>query len=247
MKTLQIENLSKIYGKKDSFIAVNDVSFDINPGEIVSLIGPNGAGKTTIVSMIGGYIEKTDGEIWVNGKQKSYKNDIGVSFGGDLGFYGNVSAYDNLNFYADLANVPYRNRKKEVHRVLDIVSLENEKNKKVKHFSKGMNQRLHIAKSLLNKPSLLLLDEPTNGLDVEIAKEIRDTIKRLTIEENMSILLTSHIMGEIETLSDRILLIGGGNIKFEGSLIDIIKYAGLPDGTSLEEAYLSIAPSLRRF
>lgn len=76
MKTLQIENLSKIYGKKDSFIAVNDVSFDINPGEIVSLIGPNGAGKTTIVSMIGGYIEKTDGEIWVNGKQKSYKNDI---------------------------------------------------------------------------------------------------------------------------------------------------------------------------
>lgn len=110
-----------------------------------------------------------------------------------------------------------------------------------------MNQRLHIAKSLLNKPSLLLLDEPTNGLDVEIAKEIRDTIKRLTIEENVSILLTSHIMGEIETLSDRILLIGGGNIKFEGSLIDIKKYAGLPDGTSLEEAYLSIAPSLRRF
>ncbi|MGK0714365.1 ABC transporter ATP-binding protein [Aerococcus urinaeequi] len=246
MKTLHVENISKIYGKKDKFVAVNNVSFDINPGEIVSLIGPNGAGKTTIVSMIGGYIEKTSGKILVNGKLKNYKNDIGVSFGGDLGFYGNVSAYDNLNFYADLANVPYKERKKEVHRVLEIVSLGDVKNKKVKYFSKGMNQRLHIAKSLLNSPSLLLLDEPTNGLDVEVAKEIRDTIKKLTIEENVSILLTSHIMGEIETLSDRIILIGGGNIKFEGSLIDIISYAGLPAGTSLEDAYLSIAPSLRR-
>lgn len=246
MKTLHVENISKIYGKKDKFAAVNNVSFDINPGEIVSLIGPNGAGKTTIVSMIGGYIEKTSGKILVNGKLKNYKNDIGVSFGGDLGFYGNVSAYDNLNFYADLANVPYKERKKEVHRVLEIVSLGDVKNKKVKYFSKGMNQRLHIAKSLLNSPSLLLLDEPTNGLDVEVAKEIRDTIKKLTIEENVSILLTSHIMGEIETLSDRIILIGGGNIKFEGSLMDIINYAGLPAGTSLEDAYLSIAPSLRR-
>lgn len=246
MKTLHVENISKIYGKKDKFAAVNNVSFDINPGEIVSLIGPNGAGKTTIVSMIGGYIEKTSGKILVNGKLKNYKNDIGVSFGGDLGFYGNVSAYDNLNFYADLANVPYKERKKEVHRVLEIVSLGDVKNKKVKYFSKGMNQRLHIAKSLLNSPSLLLLDEPTNGLDVEVAKEIRDTIKRLTIEENVSILLTSHIMGEIETLSDRIILIGGGNIKFEGSLMDIINYSGLPAGTSLEDAYLSIAPSLRR-
>ena len=246
MKTLHVENISKIYGKKDKFAAVNNVSFDINPGEIVSLIGPNGAGKTTIVSMIGGYIEKTSGKILVNGKLKNYKNDIGVSFGGDLGFYGNVSAYDNLNFYADLANVPYKERKKEVHRVLEIVSLGGVKNKKVKYFSKGMNQRLHIAKSLLNSPSLLLLDEPTNGLDVEVAKEIRDTIKKLTIEENVSILLTSHIMGEIETLSDRIILIGGGNIKFEGSLMDIINYSGLPAGTSLEDAYLSIAPSLRR-
>lgn len=246
MKTLQVEHLSKIYGKKNQFKAVNDVSFEINSGEIVSLIGPNGAGKTTIVSMIGGYIEKTAGEIWINGKQKNYKNDIGVSFGGDLGFYGNVSAYDNLNFYADLANVPYRERKKEVHRVLDIVALEDVKNKKVKHFSKGMNQRLHIAKSLLNNPSLLLLDEPTNGLDIEIAKEIRDTIKKLTIEENISILLTSHIMGEIEALSDRILLIGSGNIKFAGTLTDIISYSGLPEGTNLEDAYLSVAPSLRR-
>lgn len=246
MKTLHVENISKIYGKKDKFVAVNNVSFDINPGEIVSLIGPNGAGKTTIVSMIGGYIEKTSGKILVNGKLKNYKNDIGVSFGGDLGFYGNVSAYDNLNFYADLANVPYKERKKEVHRVLEIVSLGDVKNKKVKYFSKGMNQRLHIAKSLLNSPSLLLLDEPTNGLDVEVAKEIRDTIKKLTIEENVSILLTSHIMGEIETLSDRIILIGGGTIKFEGSLMDIINYSGLPAGTSLEDAYLSIAPSLRR-
>lgn len=113
MKTLHVENISKIYGKKDKFAAVNNVSFDINPGEIVSLIGPNGAGKTTIVSMIGGYIEKTSGKILVNGKLKNYKNDIGVSFGGDLGFYGNVSAYDNLNFYADLANVPYKERKKK--------------------------------------------------------------------------------------------------------------------------------------
>lgn len=246
MNTLTVKNLSKSYGKITPFQAVKDVSFNIAPGEIVSLVGPNGAGKTTIVSMIGGYIEKTAGEIWVNGKQDHYKNDIGVAFGGDLGFYGNVSAYDNLNFYADLANVPFRQRKHEVRRVLDIVSLTDVKNKQVKFFSKGMNQRLHIAKSLLNKPSLLLLDEPTNGLDVEIAKEIRDTIKKLTVEENVSILLTSHIMGEIETLSNRIILIGGGSLKFEGPVADIIHYSGLPKGSTLEDAYLSIAPSLRR-
>lgn len=90
------------------------------------------------------------------------------------------------------------------------------------------------------------MDEPTNGLDVEIAKEIRDTIKRLTIEENVSILLTSHMMGEIEALSDRLLLLGDGELKFEGTLSDVIQYSGLPKGTTLEEAYLAIAPDLRR-
>ncbi|MDD7758039.1 MAG: ABC transporter ATP-binding protein [Aerococcus suis] len=138
MDTLLVNHLTKIYHKPTSFVAVNDISFNISPGEIVSLIGPNGAGKTTIVSMIGGYIKATSGDIWVNGKKSNYKKDIGISFGGDLGFYGNVSASENLKFYADLANIPYKNRQKEVERVLHIVSLYGEKDKKVNFFSKGM-------------------------------------------------------------------------------------------------------------
>lgn len=246
---LKVENLTKIYKtKKGNFEAVSNINFEINEGEIISLIGPNGAGKTTIVSMIGGYLLPTSGEIFIQNKLNNRQN-IGVSFGGDLGFYGRVSAEDNLKFYADLANIPYKERNQEVMRVLKIVNLDDNKKQLVQEFSKGMNQRLHIAKALLGRPKLLLLDEPTNGVDVEMASEIRNTIKLLTKNEGVAILLTSHIMGEIEALSDSLILIGDGRIHFKGTVKDLINKSGVSHTdrlATLEESYLAIAPSLRR-
>lgn len=246
---LKVENLTKIYKtKKGNFEAVSNINFEINEGEIISLIGPNGAGKTTIVSMIGGYLLPTSGEIFIQNKLNNRQN-IGVSFGGDLGFYGLVSAEDNLKFYADLANIPYKERNQEVMRVLKIVNLDDNKKQLVQEFSKGMNQRLHIAKALLGRPKLLLLDEPTNGVDVEMASEIRNTIKLLTKNEGVAILLTSHIMGEIEALSDSLILIGDGHIHFKGTVKDLINKSGVSHTdrlATLEESYLAIAPSLRR-
>lgn len=233
------------------FIALDDVSFNIKSGEIVALLGPNGAGKTTIVSIIGGYLLPTSGSVIVDGQDiiKSRSRDnIGVSFGGDLGFYGRATAKQNLSFFADLAKIPYRKQKKEIERVLDLVNLTSDMNNKVQFFSKGMKQRMHIARALLGDPKLILLDEPTDGLDVEIATNIRKVIKDLA-QTNTSILLTSHMMSEVEALSNQIILLGAGKIYTKGTVEEIIEMSNvkrIDRPATLEESYLALAPKLRR-
>lgn len=249
---LAIKNLRKVYNDNGKeFIALDDVSFNIKEGEIVALLGPNGAGKTTIVSIIGGYLLPTSGQVIINGedviKTRSHDN-IGVSFGGDLGFYGRATAKQNMSFFADLAKIPHRKQKAENERVLDIVNLKDDMNKKVQFFSKGMKQRMHIARALLGNPQLLLLDEPTDGLDVEIATNIRNVVKNLA-QSGISILLTSHMMSEVEALSDQIVLLGAGKIHAKGTVEDIVemsKVKRIDRPATLEESYLALAPQLRR-
>lgn len=249
---LAIKNLRKVYNDNGKeFIALDDVSFNIKEGEIVALLGPNGAGKTTIVSIIGGYLLPTSGQVIINGedviKTRSHDN-IGVSFGGDLEFYGRATAKQNMSFFADLAKIPHRKQKAEIERVLDIVNLKDDMNKKVQFFSKGMKQRMHIARALLGNPQLLLLDEPTDGLDVEIATNIRNVVKNLA-QSGISILLTSHMMSEVEALSDQIVLLGAGKIHAKGTVEDIVemsKVKRIDRPATLEESYLALAPQLRR-
>ncbi|WP_302582866.1 ABC transporter ATP-binding protein [Lactobacillus intestinalis] len=249
---LAIKNLRKVYNDNGKeFIALDDVSFDIKEGEIVALLGPNGAGKTTIVSIIGGYLLPTSGQVIINGEdviKTRSRDNIGVSFGGDLGFYGRATAKQNMSFFADLAKIPHRKQKAEIERVLDIVNLKDDMNKKVQFFSKGMKQRMHIARALLGNPQLLLLDEPTDGLDVEIATNIRNVVKNLA-QSGISILLTSHIMSEVEALSDQIVLLGAGKIHAKGTVEDIVemsKVKRIDRPATLEESYLALAPQLRR-
>lgn len=249
---LAIKNLRKVYNDNGKeFIALDDVSFDIKEGEIVALLGPNGAGKTTIVSIIGGYLLPTSGQVIINGEdviKTRSRDNIGVSFGGDLGFYGRATAKQNMSFFADLAKIPHRKQKAEIERVLDIVNLKDDMNKKVQFFSKGMKQRMHIARALLGNPQLLLLDEPTDGLDVEIATNIRNVIKNLA-QSGISILLTSHMMSEVEALSDQIVLLGAGKIHAKGTVEDIVemsKVKRIDRPATLEESYLALAPQLRR-
>lgn len=249
---LQVKHLIETYkDKNQKFQALDDVSFTIDQGEILALLGPNGAGKTTTVSIIGGYLLPTSGQVILNGQDITTarkRPSIGVSFGGDLGFYRNATAKQNLQFFADLAKVPFRKQKTEIQRVLSIVELDNVANKKVGKFSKGMTQRLHIARSLLNSPSLLLLDEPTSGLDVEIAQSVHKTIKKLA-DSGISILLTSHTMSEVEKLAKNVVILGAGKVFFTGTVSAVLGLAEKEINQkpkNLEEAYLAIAPKLRR-
>lgn len=234
------------------FHAVSDVSFTIDAGQILALLGPNGAGKTTIVSMIGGYLAPTRGHISVDGVPLHQRHQrrplIGIVFGGDLGFYGRASAQANLRFFADLARIPYRQQRAEVARVLNLVNLQQVARKPVMTFSKGMRQRLHIARALLGSPRLLLLDEPTDGLDVEIATTIRATIRQLA-NSGIAILLTSHTMTEVESLADQVVLLGGGTVHYHGTVANLIAQSPVTHidrPATLEESYLALAPQLRR-
>lgn len=251
---LEVKNLTRTFKVSNKeFLAVDNINFSLNESEIVSIIGPNGAGKTTTVQMITGYLQQTSGEVIINNKIQMYpkiskSKEIGVVFGGELGFYSSATAYDNLTFFSNLAGLKRSIIKSEVDRVLDVVDLIDVKHKKVGEFSRGMRQRLHIARALLGNPATLVLDEPTTGLDVEIANEIRKVILDLR-DTGVSVLLTSHTMSEIEKLSDRVIIIGSGKIFYDGSLSGIIDLANQTceiKVNNLEDAYLHLAPLLKR-
>lgn len=253
MSVLEASHLGRVYGRDKSFVAVDDVSFAIESGEILSLLGPNGAGKTTIVQMVGGYLEPTSGRVLYNGQTRSeilHRKQIvcGVVFGGEMGFYGMATAQDNLRFFANLAGLRRKEIASEIDRVLALVQLTDVKNKRVGEFSRGMRQRLHIARALVGSPPILLLDEPTSGLDVEMAHEIRDVVRSLA-RSGVAILLTSHTMSEIESLADRVLLLGGGKIFHEGTVESVVALSELHHidrPATLEESYLALAPKLKR-
>lgn len=251
---LEVKNLKRQFGqKKQPFTAVADVSFQIRKGEIVALLGPNGAGKTTTVKMTAGYLSPTAGHVIIDGQDaalspKLVQNQVATVFGGELGFYARASAFDNLKFFSVLFKIPRKERKKRIEEVLSAVQLQDVQYQKVGEFSRGMRQRLHIARALLKDTNIILLDEPTNGLDVEIAHEIRDLIRKLA-DNGKTILLTSHTMSEIESLADRVLLIGAGKIVHDGTVESVVKLSGVTKvnrPATLEESYLALADGLRR-
>lgn len=253
MTLLEITDLHKSFQTKhEKTEIIKGISLSIEPGQIVALLGPNGAGKTTTVQMIFGYLEPTRGEIRINDEVLTASNrqqfNIGLMLGGELGFYGNATAYDNLIFFAHLDKIPRRMIKSEVDRVLALVNLTDAKHQKTYTFSRGMLQRLHIARALIGQPQLLLLDEPTNGLDVEIGQEIRALIKHLAEEQHVGILLTSHLMSEVEQLADEILLLIDGKIPISGDVTTIIdrshvKHIDRP--ATLEESYLALINEMK--
>ena len=161
---------------------VNNVSFDIHPGQIVALVGPNGAGKTTTVKMCSTLLAPTSGTITVCGidatqRRRQARQHISIILGGETGFYQHASVKDNLLFFADVAGVPSRSRRSRVKDALAQVRLTDRMFDPVGELSRGMKQRLHIARGLLSRPQVLLFDEPTNGLDPEISVEIRALIR----------------------------------------------------------------------
>nr|WP_243735049.1 ABC transporter ATP-binding protein [Paenibacillus turpanensis] len=207
--------LSKRYGGSYS---VQDVNLSVHEGEIYGFLGPNGAGKTTTLKMILGLVHPTKGQVTVFGKElQAHRRSI-LSLTGSLiespSYYGHLTGLENLRVVQRLREVPNRN----VLEALRIVRLEQQKNKKVSQYSLGMKQRLGIAMALLSFPKLLVLDEPTNGLDPAGIGEIRELITSLPQRFGMTVLISSHLLSEVELIATNVGIIHQGQMRFQGSM-----------------------------
>lgn len=250
---LQAKNITRYYQdnrNKSKFLAIENISFSLHSGEIISFVGPNGAGKTTLLKCISNYLIPSSGsinilEVNLLKHPRKARQNLGIVFGGDRGFYNSATARDNLEFFARLLNVKEKDIHINVNKALNIVNLEEVADKNVASYSKGMLQRLHIARGLVNNPKILMLDEPTAGLDVESVLTIRKLIKDLA-NQGCGIILTSHNMQDIESLADKIYLIGAGKIHYAGNLTGIRNFAHVDSSSSLTDAYLAIANQLKR-
>ena len=201
--------------------AVRGVSFEIEPGELFGLLGPNGAGKTTTIKMLITLLLPSAGSASILGLDvvadaREVRRHIGYVFGGERGLYDRLSALDNLRYFAELYAVPARDQKARIGELLELVGLTGREKERVEGFSRGMRQRLHIARGLLHDPAVLFLDEPSIGIDPVGARELRQTIADLR-QEGKTILLTTHYMFEADELCDRIAIISRGELVALGT------------------------------
>lgn len=208
-KLLECQNISKSFGKKQ---ILNNVSFEIDAGDILAFIGPNGAGKTTAIKLILGLQKIDEGKVIINGYDvsKDFVNAIkrvgAIVENPDTYMY--LTGWQNLKLIANL----YPNVTDEkIKEIVEYVGLEKRINESVSKYSLGMRQRLGIARALLNNPNILILDEPTNGLDPEGIKDLRDLLKKLA-KDGMGILISSHNLAELESFCNKVLIIDAGNI-----------------------------------
>lgn len=227
---LETKELTKTFGKHK---AVDRVSLKIEKNSVYGLLGPNGAGKSTVLKMIAGMLHKSSGEILFEGHKWSRED---LSYIGSLietpPLYENLSARENLKVRTLLLGLP----DSRIDEVLEIVDLKNTGNKKSKNFSMGMKQRLGIAIALLNNPKLLILDEPTNGLDPLGIQELRDLIRSFP-KKGITVILSSHILSEVEHTADHIGIINNGELKYQ-NIID--------QSVDLEELFMNVVKSGRR-
>ncbi len=229
MNVIEAQNLSRTYRtttgslrrKAKSVVAVEDVSFHVREGELFGLLGPNGAGKTTTIKMLITLLIPTTGSARVLGLDvvadaQKVRERIGYVFGGDRGLYERLSGLDNLKYFAELYGVDPRAQKQRIEYLLDLVGLKGRESERVEGYSRGMRQRLHIARGLIHDPPVVFLDEPTIGVDPVGARDLRATIASLT-EARKTVLLTTHYMFEADALCDRIAVIAKGRIIAEGT------------------------------
>ncbi|MDT0001437.1 ABC transporter ATP-binding protein [Listeria cossartiae subsp. cayugensis] len=209
-RALQVTNLYKKIRKRE---IIKGISFEVMPGEVFGFLGPNGAGKTTTIRMIVGLIKPTSGTILIGGKdiRKNFTEAMrGLgSIVENPEFYSFLTGQENLAYFARMDSSI---KKERIQEVTELVGLEKRINDRVSTYSLGMRQRLGIAQALLSNPKLLILDEPTNGLDPSGIHEMRDFIRALARNEGISVLVSSHLLSEIELLCDRVAIMTDGTI-----------------------------------
>ena len=208
---IEVKNVTKKYGK---FIAVDNISFTINEGEIIGLLGPNGAGKSTTMNMLTGFIEQTEGAIIVNGydvlkKPISAKKEIGYMPEG-VPLYTDLTVKEFITYMAEIKNVDRKNRKEKVQEIINKTGLKDVQKKLIKNLSRGYKQRVSMAGALIGDPKILILDEPTVGLDPKQITEIRNLIKELG--KTHTVILSSHILSEVSQICNKVIIINKGKI-----------------------------------
>jgi len=216
--------------------AVRGISFAVRRGEMFGLLGPNGAGKTTTIKMLITLLLPNGGQARVLGydvvaNPREVRRRVGYVFGGDRGLYERLSGMDNLRYFAELYGIPGRDQRRRIGEVLDLVGLRGRERERVEGYSRGMRQRLHIARGILHDPEVVFLDEPTIGVDPVGARELRALMANL-IATGKTVLLTTHYMFEADELCDRIAVIAKGEIVGQGTPADL--KAGVADGRVTE-------------
>src|SRR5713226_9938223 len=212
-------NLTKVIGKRT---IVDGVSFTLNPGEVFGFLGPNGAGKTTTIRMLVGLIKPTTGNVTICGFdvrrdfEKALSNVGCIVENPDL--YRFMTGRENLEHFARMLSLDAS----EVERVAELVALAHRLGQRVGTYSLGMRQRLGIAQALLGKPKLLILDEPANGLDPAGIREVRELLRHLAHDRQMAVFISSHLLGEVELMCDRVAIIHKGRILREGTVRELI-------------------------
>jgi ABC-2 type transport system ATP-binding protein len=229
MAVIEADGLRRTYRRRSGLMrrsvgdveAVRGVSFEVARGELYGLLGPNGAGKTTTIKMLITLLLPTAGTARVLGhdvvaEPQRVRSAIGYVFGGDKGLYDRLSATDNLRYFAELYGVAPREQRRRIAAVLDMVDLTDRARDRVEGYSRGMRQRLHIARGLLHDPPVVFLDEPTIGVDPVAARDLRTTVASLA-SAGKSVVLTTHYMFEADELCHRIGVIAKGRLLAEGS------------------------------
>ena len=244
MGVIEVEGLRRVYRSRTGTFrrgtkeveALRGISFGVERGELFGLLGPNGAGKTTTIKILTTLLLPTSGSARVLGldpatEHRELRGRIGYVFGGDRGLYDRLSGLDNMRFFADVYRVPLREKSRRIAELLELVGLEGRERERVETYSRGMRQRLHIARGLLHDPEVLFFDEPTIGLDPVGARELRETVAGLRAA-GKTILLTTHYMFEADELCQRVAVIADGRIVASGAPSEL--KASVADRTVIE-------------
>jgi len=238
---VELRNLRVEYRSRNSVqgrqVAVKDLSLTVQPGEVLGFLGPNGAGKTTTMNVLLGFVSATRGAAFlfgVNVLQPIARQRIGYL--PELTYYYKfLTAEELLRFYARIFRIPPSEAEERITRLLKLVELESARKRLIKTYSKGMQQRVGLAQALINNPDLLILDEPTSGLDPLGRMKVRQIIQRLK-DEGKTVFFSSHELGEVETVCDRVAIIHEGELKVEGRVADLIA----KHQANLEQIFLNI-------
>jgi ABC-2 type transport system ATP-binding protein len=235
---ITVRNLGKKFG---DFTAVDDVSFEVEKGEIFAFLGPNGAGKSTTIKMLTTLLKPTSGELRLDGRdpvreESLARQSFGIVFQ-DPSLDDELTAWENMEFHGVLYRVPRQQRRERIKQLLEFVELWDRRDSLVKQFSGGMKRRLEIARGLLHHPKILFLDEPTLGLDPQTRNHMWSYLQNLNKTEGITVFFTTHYMEEAERIAQRIAIIDHGKIIARGTAAELRQQTG---ADSLEGAFLAL-------
>lgn len=235
---VKVTNLSKSFKNVN---AVSNVNFTVDAGEIVGLLGENGAGKTTTLRMLATMLKPTEGTVEINGYDiindgDKVRSQIGILFGGEVGLYDRLTARENIRYFGMLNGISKEEADKNISELCKLLDMDEYIDRRVGKFSRGMKQKVAIARSIIHNPKVMLFDEPTMGLDVTASRIVQNFIFKCK-EENKAIIFSSHSMQEVEKLCDRVIIIN------KGKIIENIRIQDLKEkykNNDLEEVFVSL-------